>query len=93
MGGVTAGEFRVLLERLLRKAEAVDRDRIELRAGDLHRDLGGYPGPGHRMPMCCEVIRPGDRIVQQPPKGNGAPLTINHELPGERGVGNVPEPV
>src|SRR4051794_5329782 len=43
--GVTAGEFRAALERLLEEAATSGRDRIEVRAGDLHRAVGGYPGP------------------------------------------------
>jgi hypothetical protein len=58
---------------------------VEVNAGKLHRLVGGYPGPGHAMPTCCEVMRKrmtvSDRIVAQPPKGNGASLTVRYQLP------------
>jgi len=28
-------------------------DKVEIRSGDLHRSVGGYPGTNHRMPICC----------------------------------------
>src|SRR5947199_10638832 len=97
MGGATAGEFRAVLDRLLREAEASGRDRILVRAGDLHGIVGGYPGPTHRMPVCCEVMRramgPGDRIVQQPPKGNGASLTVSYTLPRGPNAGDALAPI
>jgi hypothetical protein len=39
------------------------------------------------MPMCCEVMRDafapdvGDAIVEEPPSGQGAILTIKYVLP------------
>jgi hypothetical protein len=63
-------------------------DHVILVSGDLHRKLGGYPGSKHRMPICCNVMRkmmePGDKILEEPPKGNGATLKIRYSLP--RGV-------
>jgi len=57
---------------------------IQINSGELHRELGGYPGPDHRMPMVCKVMhdymRRNDVIIQQPPKGNGASLTILYHL-------------
>ncbi len=96
VGSVTAGEFRTLLDRLLREAETSGRDQIEVRAGDLHRTLGGYPSPTHRMPVCCEIMRramgPEDWIVQQPPKGNGASLTVSYKLPRKPSASHAPAP-
>jgi 5-methylcytosine-specific restriction protein A len=47
--------------------------------------VGGYPGENHRMPVCCEVMRstmaPGDQVVETPPSGKGAALTIRYRLP------------
>ena len=55
------------------------------RAGDLHRKLGGYPGAGHRMPVCCRVMQsmmPALTLfVDLPPKGVGARLMIEFKLP------------
>ena len=40
---------------------------VDVASGDLHRRLGGYPGPGHVMPNCCQVMRrlmtAGDRVL------------------------------
>ena len=58
---------------------------VVVNAGDLHRRAGGYPGANHRMPVCFEVMRrlmaSGDEIRQEPPRGNGATLTILYRLP------------
>lgn len=57
-------------------------DHIDIRSGDIHETVGGYPGPDHRMPVCCEVmysIMKGDDIViASPPKGKGANLVIRY---------------
>jgi hypothetical protein len=63
------------------------RETVEITAGELHRLVGGYQGPNHRMPVCCEVMRrafasdAGDRIVEGPRSGQGASLTIRYVLP------------
>lgn len=55
---------------------------LTVRAGDLHRAVGGYPGRDHRMPVCCAVMRaamaPGDEVLAAPPSGLGASLTIRY---------------
>jgi len=58
---------------------------LRVRSGDLHRELGGYPGSSHQMPLCCRAMRaamgPGDRIIESPPKGAGANLVVEYRLP------------
>lgn len=58
---------------------------LDVRAGDVHTSVGGYPSTNHRMPACCGVMRrlmgPRDEVLSTPPKGNGASLTIRHQLP------------
>ena len=80
----TAEDFRAELARMFREAMK-KKEAIEIRAGDLHHELGGYPGPGHRLSVCCSVMkaemRHGDKIVAQPPKGKGASLVIRYVLP------------
>ena len=53
---------------------------IQINSGELHRELGGYPGPDHRMPMVCKVrrdsMRKNEEMSQTPQKGNGAQFTI-----------------
>ena len=66
-------------------ASASVLDYLEVNSGDLHREVGGYPGKHHRMPACCQamykVMAAGDTIVASPPKGKGASLTIRYRLP------------
>ena len=80
-----AEQFRNALSALLTDAERSGAPSVQVQAGQLHRLVGGYPGPHHRMPVCCSAMRslmvPGDRFIQQPPKGNGASLTIEYRLP------------
>jgi transcriptional regulator with XRE-family HTH domain len=77
--------FEEALAARLRKAERAGQAFEEVVSGDLHRVVGDYPGPGHRMPVCCTVMtramRPGDRILREPPSGKGATLTIRYRLP------------
>ncbi len=81
----TSQDFARELEHTLAHAEQQGLHSVWVTAGQLHRAVGGYPGPSHRMPMCCDVLRKEmtgtDRIIAQPPKGNGATLTINFKLP------------
>lgn len=55
---------------------------VEVSAGVLHRMTGGYPGPDHRMPVCCAVMQDnlgeGDVVISSPPSGTGASLTIRY---------------
>ena len=77
-----ADDFRSELYRIFSSSRG---GYVDVTSGDLHRRVGGYPGPSHRMPICCSVMRQsmlgGDVIVAEPPKGNGATLTIRYRLP------------
>jgi 5-methylcytosine-specific restriction protein A len=81
----TAAQFRTKLSKLLASAAKLGFIAVEVNAGKLHRMVGGYPGAGHSMPMCCDVMRQrmtaADIIVSQPPRGNGASLTVRYGLP------------
>jgi len=61
---------------------------IDIVSGDLHTEMGGYPAPEgkHAMPACCNAmkkfyIKNKDEILHEPPKGQGATLTIRYKLP------------
>ena len=56
-GGVTADQFRSALRERLEEAERAGQDHIDIRSGELHRAIGGYPGPTHRLGVCCNVMR------------------------------------
>jgi len=81
----TAEDFRVTLRARMQGAEHASKTTVEINSGQLHREVGGYPGQNHRMPMCCAVMRSemsaGDAILQEPPKKQGASLTIRYKLP------------
>jgi hypothetical protein len=77
--------FEDLIERQLAEAEARGAPSVCVNAGEVHRAVGGYPGPDHRMPVCCRVMRDmmrdGDRVTSEPRKGQGASLEIEYRLP------------
>jgi 5-methylcytosine-specific restriction protein A len=83
-------DFAGELQRILTDAEQRGLTAIRVNSGELHRRVGGYPGQNHRMPMCCSamraMMRSGDSIIQQPPKGNGASLIIEYLLPRNQGL-------
>lgn len=80
-----ASAFRAALRSVLKEARDRGLASVDVNAGCLHRRVGGYPGPNHRMPACCSVMRAemgkNDRIIAAPLKGNGASLTIRYVLP------------
>jgi 5-methylcytosine-specific restriction protein A len=81
----TADDFREELHTIFATAQRPERPSIDVNAGELHRRVGGYPGPNHRMPACCNVMRSsmksGDQILRAPPNGKGASLVIRYQLP------------
>ena len=78
----TADDFRHELHIISHEAFKQGLPSIEVSAGQLHRRVGDYPGRNHRMPVCCEVMRAelaldaGDSVLDEPPSGQGASLTI-----------------
>lgn len=68
-----ADEFRKRLRERLKRAEGEGKSHEDIKAKELHRNVGGYPGSpdrNHRMPVCCGVMRSemrdGDRIIKEP---------------------------
>lgn len=82
---LSADDFREELQTRLTWAVLHDASYVEINAGELHRAVGEYPGPDHKMPTCCNVMhqemREGDEIVAISEKGAGASLTIRYKLP------------
>jgi hypothetical protein len=78
-------QFESALALRFQNAEAKQLPYIEVKSGDLHREIGNYPGTNHRMPVCCGVMRnamkTGDAEIASPPKGQGASLVIRYRLP------------
>jgi hypothetical protein len=81
----TASDFQMELNRVFHAAKEKGESHIDVKSGDLHRQVGGYPDPNHRMPVCCDVMRrnmkAGDTILHEPPKGKGATLKIRYQIP------------
>ena len=81
----TALEFRSALSKLLTGGVEVGLRFVDVRSGDLHRVVGGYPGPLHALSTCCSVMRSlmrdGDEELAAPPRGVGASLVIRYRLP------------
>ena len=81
----TMDDFRRELDARLKRATKAGAPYVDVNSGELHRELGGYPGANHQMPVCCDAMyefsRVGDKIITQPPKKKGASLTIRYKLP------------
>ena len=83
----TADDFRDELYRIMQEAVREGRTFVDVNAGEVHAGLGGYPGRDHGVPVCCKVMREewatdyGDKILQEPPRGQGVSLTIRYILP------------
>lgn len=79
---VNTDTFRRALRRKLNESKG---SFVNVNSGELHRLVGGYPDRNHKMPICCDVMRkamqPGDIVLNSPPKGGGATLTIRYVLP------------
>ena len=78
-------DFQKALEEVFREAAKRGELFVDIRASDLHRRVGGYPGPNNRTPVCCSVMyknmQPRDEIFYAPPKGKGPRLEIRYVLP------------
>lgn len=78
-------DFQSELDSIFASVQQQGKPFIDIKSGDVHRSVGGYPGRSHRMPLCCAVMKrnmePGDEILQQPPSGQGATLIIRFRLP------------
>ena len=72
------------LDALIARARASGSKYVDINAGALHRQVGEYPGPGHRMATCCGVMRSalrrGDMVLSEPKSGVGATLTLRYHL-------------
>jgi hypothetical protein len=60
-------DFRMELRAQLERAQKRGAPHIEINAGELHRRRGGYPGPSHQMPSCCQAMhaekRADDEVI------------------------------
>jgi hypothetical protein len=81
----TAADFRQTLKQIFVESQHKGVSFIDIRSGDLHRKVGGYPIRNHRMPVCCRVmcslLEFEDKIISEPPSGMGATLEIRYQIP------------
>ncbi|MGE4572669.1 MAG: hypothetical protein AB7E09_08030 [Candidatus Izemoplasmatales bacterium] len=77
--GYIMDDFKGLISE---KIKSMKGKYVELISGEIHREIGGYPGANHRMPTCCnamrELMNSDDEILHSPKKGNGATLKIRY---------------
>jgi hypothetical protein len=80
----TAWDFQNRLMAILNGARQNGQSYVDVESGNLHTQVGGYPNPNHRMPVCCDVrrrlMRVGDSVVKEPTSGQDATLTIRYSL-------------
>ena len=78
-------QFIKALRTIFTQAEELGLVAIEIKSGNLHRKVGGYPGNDHRMPTCCKAMRSEmndtDSVVSEPPSGQGASFVVRYEIP------------
>lgn len=80
----TAWDFQNRLVAILNRARQSRQFYVDIESGNLHKEVGGYPDPNHRMPVCCEVMRklmrPGDSVIKEPLGGQDATLIIRYAV-------------
>ena len=84
---MTKAAFTNEIKRMINEAKNKGEVYIDIKAGDLHHSVGGYPakpGEHHSMPLCCQAMyslkREEDEVLYAPPKGKGSKLTIRYYL-------------
>ncbi|WP_202326745.1 hypothetical protein [Mesorhizobium sp. 113-3-9] len=81
----TARDFHDELCAQIKRAQKHGAPHVEINSGELHRKVGGYPGTGHRMPLCCDAMyfekRDADEVVCAPLKGKNAPDLLARNAP------------
>ncbi len=74
-------DFIQALSNKLNHAQLEGKSFIDIRAGDLHKEVDG----SNRMPTCCsameELKQEEDEYLYRPPMGRGANLRIRYHLP------------
>lgn len=80
-----AADFRDGLNKIFLQAAKLNKSQIIVKAGELHKKVGGRSGSDARMPTACDVMRramhAGDSVVNAPPNGRGASLAIRYQIP------------
>lgn len=82
---LSKGDFVTVLRKQLQDAGKAGEASVDIRAANLHTEVGVYPARGHSMPTCCTVMyeemQPGDEILLTPPGGKGPTLLVRYKFP------------
>ena len=77
-------DFERCLNIILDIARSNNLSSIIIEAKQLHKIVGEYPGPNHRMPVCCSVMRAtmseSNEELPNKLKKDGASLKIRYHL-------------
>jgi len=78
---LTAPQIETELRRQLAHAQNAGLPYIDIKAGDLHKDVKGQA----RVPLLCHVMRKlmesGDRVLHEPASGQSTSVVIRYVLP------------
>ena len=77
----TAEDFLAALRGRFKRTSRTGDRSLKVCSGDLHEEVGSYPGTDHRMPTCCRVMR--DEMTQ-------ADKVLAARPSGQRGVARDP---
>lgn len=81
---MTADIFKEELEGMLTSARENGLDCLEVKAGNLHRRVGGYPSGKQQMRLCCQVMfqemTERDEVYYAPTIGMGATMRVKYYL-------------
>lgn len=77
-------DFVKEIQRLMQEAKSKGAEYVDIVSGDVHRNLGGYPGENHRMRTCCDAMygKMGakDEVLNAPASTYGAKVEIRYYL-------------
>lgn len=84
MNNLTTETFYNSIQLLKQIGRQNNLSQLVITSKEVHKLVGGYPGPNHRMPMCCDAMykamEDSDEILEKPPKDKGATLKIKYHL-------------
>ena len=76
-------DFEIALQTRLQHAKEERKHTLGVRSGDLHQDVGGYPGPNHQMSLCCDVMREAmgsDDTIESSESNPGPNLLVRYRV-------------
>ena len=81
--GLTTQDFSNELTEILKVSEDLGLIAVEVKSGNLHRRVGGYPGQNHRMPICWDAMYKAMTvsILKKHDSGKGASVVIRYQFP------------